>query len=64
MKTFRGAPFPLRIAVLRRACAREDQCPECGGQLDTGWECNGCGYDAQDEAYPSAHRQRDERLDS
>lgn len=24
----------------------EDLCPECGGDLDTGWECMDCGYDA------------------
>jgi len=22
-------------------------CPMCLGELDTGWECNDCGYDAQ-----------------
>ena len=25
----------------------EDRCPMCLGQLDTGWECNECGYDAK-----------------
>lgn len=25
----------------------EDRCPMCLGQLDTGWECNDCGFDAQ-----------------
>jgi hypothetical protein len=24
----------------------EDYCPMCLGELDTGWECNDCGYDA------------------
>lgn len=24
----------------------KDKCPRCRGQLDTGWECNDCGYDA------------------
>lgn len=24
----------------------DDKCPKCGGELDTGWECNDCGYDA------------------
>lgn len=24
-----------------------DQCPKCRGELDTGWECNDCGFDAQ-----------------
>lgn len=23
-----------------------DQCPVCPGELDTGWECNSCGFDA------------------
>jgi hypothetical protein len=25
----------------------QDYCPECGGDLDTGWECNRCGFDAK-----------------
>jgi len=25
----------------------EDHCPVCLGELDTGWECNECGYDAK-----------------
>lgn len=24
----------------------EDKCPMCLGELDTGWECNDCNYDA------------------
>jgi hypothetical protein len=24
---------------------KNDICPECGGSLDTGWECNKCGRD-------------------
>ena len=24
----------------------EDHCPMCLGELDTGWECNSCGFDA------------------
>jgi hypothetical protein len=27
--------------------AAEDTCPRCGGELDTGWECNECDYDAR-----------------
>lgn len=42
--------FPITRAVLRRALAREDICPQCGGALDTGFECNDCGYDARLEA--------------
>lgn len=29
------------------ADASRDRCPECGGELDTGWECSNCGYDAR-----------------
>ena len=36
--------------------------PQCGGELDIGWECNDCGYDARDEAYPAARRERDKAL--
>lgn len=25
----------------------QDKCPMCLCELDTGWECNECGYDAQ-----------------
>lgn len=32
---------------LRRALVSENYCPECLGELDTGWECNRCGYDAR-----------------
>lgn len=39
-----------RIPALDRSLARRDICPRCGGELDTGWECNDCGYDAMDEA--------------
>jgi len=53
--------FPATSAPLRRALARDDTCPECGYELDTGWECNNCGYDARDEAYPPAERERDKR---
>jgi hypothetical protein len=27
----------------------EDICPECRGELDTGWQCNDCGFDCQPE---------------
>lgn len=48
--------------VLRRSLARRDICPQCGGELDTGWECNDCGYDAMNEAYPPDARAREKRL--
>lgn len=34
----------------REARIANDKCPECNGSLDTGWECNDCGFDAFDEA--------------
>lgn len=33
----------------REAEIDQDKCPECGGELDTGWECNDCGFDARPE---------------
>lgn len=47
--------FPTKSPALRRSLARRDICPECGGALDTGWECNACGYDAKAEATRTAH---------
>ena len=38
----RGLPLNV-ISVLVSA----DRCPNCLGELDTGWECNSCGYDAK-----------------
>ena len=32
---------------LSTALAAGDTCPRCLGELDTGWECNDCGYDAR-----------------
>jgi tRNA(Ile2) C34 agmatinyltransferase TiaS len=54
--------YPINSPALRRAAARNEICPECGGCLDTGWECNDCKYDARDEAYPPEQRQRDMAL--
>lgn len=34
-------------------------CPACGGQLDTGWECNDCGSDWRELAYPVEQRLAD-----
>jgi hypothetical protein len=33
-----------------------DHCPSCGRELDTGWECNGCGLDWMAWAYPWSRR--------
>lgn len=46
--------FPARRIVHRRSLARQMICPECGGSLDTGWECNDCQYDAMIEATTTA----------
>lgn len=44
---FKVIPFdPVKRKVAK------DICPKCGGELDTGWECNDCGYDAMGEAVP------------
>lgn len=45
--------FPISSIGLRGYWARRDVCPECGGDLDTGWECNKCSYDARWEAHPA-----------
>lgn len=29
------------------------KCPICPGDLDTGWECASCGYDALPLAHPT-----------
>jgi hypothetical protein len=46
--------FPAHRIVLRRSLARRDICPECGGELDAGYECNDCDYDAKTEATTTA----------
>jgi hypothetical protein len=38
---------------LSKALAGEDCCPRCLGELDTGWECNDCDYDARPLIIPS-----------
>lgn len=43
--------WPVQSPLVRRQLVRHDICPECSGDLDTGWECNRCGYDAM----PIAH---------
>lgn len=40
-------PKPKNEPGLADLLASEDVCPRCLGELDTGWECNDCGYDAQ-----------------
>jgi Zn ribbon nucleic-acid-binding protein len=45
-----GLTFPVYGRETRELLIAEDYCPECGGELDTGWECNSCGFDAKPEA--------------
>ncbi len=51
----RPTEFPIVGIGLRGYWARRDVCPECGGELDTGWECNSCGYDAAPDAQPDRY---------
>ena len=46
----------------RKRLIDDDRCPECGGELDTGWECNSCGFDARPEAYTELDKARERRL--
>ncbi|MCA8239868.1 hypothetical protein [Burkholderia sp. AU32262] len=42
--------FPVKSPALRRHLMREDVCcPECGGLMDVGYECNDCGFDGMPE---------------
>ena len=54
--------YPVQNKTVRQAIIRQhDLCPECGGELDTGWECNDCGFDASDIAYTEEERRIDEK---
>ena len=50
-----GIQIPATVKEQREFLITQDKCPECGGSLDTGWECNDCAFDALDEA-AAAHR--------
>lgn len=39
----------IKAGKTRSQLIDEDTCPECGGELDTGWECNDCGFDCRPE---------------
>ena len=40
----------------------EAPCMKCGSKfLDTGWECNDCGYDNRDWYYPPSQRAADRK---
>lgn len=61
-----GISVPVREKEQRELLIAEDYCPECGGELNTGWECNACGFDAEPEAnqidIDRHHREEQERL--
>lgn len=35
------------IESVEQDWVKQDRCPKCQGELDTGWECNSCGFDAK-----------------
>jgi len=43
--------YPIANKTLRRDCIKQGKCPECGSELDTGFECNNqaCQFDAAPE---------------
>lgn len=47
----RGMAVEQETTRYERDMVAKDKCPRCRGPLDTGWECNDCGYDAM----PIAH---------
>jgi len=38
----------MKSKKLEEALVDEDACPKCLGELDTGFECNDCGFDGID----------------
>lgn len=61
MSRLEDLQYPIKSPALRAECAKRDVCPECGGALDTGWECNDCGFDARDLAYPEWQRRAEKK---
>ena len=42
--------YPINTKLIRFGLVNDfDICPECGGDFDTGWECNDCNFDAIQE---------------
>lgn len=37
--------FPVASPAVRHNLLTEDMCPDCGNDLDTGWECLDCQFD-------------------
>ena len=44
-RRFDSGRFPVNHRELQEAYVADDICPDCGGELDTGWECNDCKSD-------------------
>lgn len=52
--------FPVKSRAVRRELVRRyEKCPDCGRDLDTGFECIDCGYQAHKE-FPNATYDRAE----
>lgn len=51
--------FPEHDPGSRKRLINNDVCPECGGELDTGFECSFCAFDAIEDAYTELDRQRE-----
>lgn len=47
-------PKVVPFNPIKRKILKDEKCPKCGGGLDTGWECNDCGYDAAWAAEPDS----------
>jgi len=51
--------YPITDPYYRvKIVAEMHKCPQCGNDLDTGWECNdrSCLYDARSIAYPEGRK--------
>ena len=53
--------YPLIDPGERKRVANNDECPECGGELDTGWEWNKGGEDARHRAETEREKAREKR---
>ena len=52
--------YPIKSEAVRKHYVRElDLCPECGSDLDTGWECVECDYDAEHLGYTEQEKAND-----
>lgn len=52
---------PISDIGERKRMVGRELCPECGGGLDTGWECNDCGFDARPIAYTEMDKARERK---